>query len=150
VARGVRIDDDEALLGHPGLGSSFEGFAIEQILGTMGGLGDAAFYRTHTGLEIDLVLTLSARRRIGIEIKYTSAPKVTPGLLLALAETGCSEGYVVTAGREAFPLAPNLQATPLPTLLSTVIEPLAGERRSREPRPGRPSQATARDPDGLR
>ena len=137
----LRIDEREQLLGHPALGSSFEGFAIEQILGLLGGAGDAAFYRTHTGVEIDLILTLSARRRLGIEIKYTSAPNVTAGLRLALEDTACTEGYVVTAGRDAFPLGRNLQAMPLPRFLEDVIAPLAGRRGRRRSGRARPGSA---------
>ncbi len=120
------IDDHEALLGHPALGSSFEGFAIEQILGMLGSGVDAAFHRTHTGVEIDLVLSVSSRRRLGVEIKYTSAPKATPGLLLALRDTGCTEGFVVTAGTETFPLAPRVRAIPLATFLSEVVDSIGG------------------------
>ena len=46
---------------------------IEQILGILPRTVDAAFYRTATGVEIDLVIT-AGKRRLGIEIKHTSAP----------------------------------------------------------------------------
>jgi hypothetical protein len=111
----LRIGDAEELHGHPALGPSFEGFAIEQILNTAPATCDVAFYRTHTGVEIDLVLTPSGRRRIGVEVKYTAAPKVTEGLRVALTETECTEGYVVTAGREAFALGRRLHTVPLPS-----------------------------------
>ena len=121
----LRLGSLEELHGHPALGSSFEGFAIEQILDLVPPTCDAAFYRTHTGVEIDLVLSLQGRRRIAVEIKFTAAPTVTPGLRLAVQETGCSEGYVVTAGRETFPLGKHLHAMPLALFLRDVIGPLS-------------------------
>jgi hypothetical protein len=129
----LRIASLEELHGHPALGSSFEGFAIEQILELVPATCDVAFYRTHTGVEIDLVLSPSGRRRIGVEIKFTAAPRVTQGLRLAMQETGCTEGYVVTAGRATFPLGNRMHAMPLAAFLRDIAEPLAA--RSRRSRP---------------
>jgi predicted AAA+ superfamily ATPase len=52
------IQDLEALYGHPKIGASFEGFAIEQILALLPPEVDASFFRTHAGDELDLVLSV--------------------------------------------------------------------------------------------
>ena len=70
----ARTYDD--LLTQPWVGASWEGFVIEQILGTLAVVGrrvDPYFLRTSDGYEIDLLLDLG-RERWAIEIKLTSQP----------------------------------------------------------------------------
>ena len=50
---GVRRRDE--LLGHPKLGASWEGFALEQVLHVTGA-AEAFYWGTHAGAELDLVL----------------------------------------------------------------------------------------------
>ena len=50
------IRDQETLLGHPVVGSSWEGMVIENILSTVLPNTQAWFYRTSVGAEVDLVL----------------------------------------------------------------------------------------------
>jgi len=73
----LRMTRDADLLAQPWVGASWEGFVIEQILGTLGALGQAAtpfFFRTSDGYPLDLVLEL-AGKRWAFEIKLTSEPK---------------------------------------------------------------------------
>lgn len=116
----LRIADHDELQGHPVLGASFEGFAIEQILARCPKGTDAAFYRTHTGVELDLVLDLPGARRIGVEVKHTAAPRLTANLVQAIADVGCSHAWVVTAGRDTFPLREDVTAAPLEAFLDTL------------------------------
>ncbi|MDH7502755.1 MAG: ATP-binding protein [Verrucomicrobiota bacterium] len=70
----LRADDD--LFAQPWVGASWEGFAIEQILSTRQSQGeqfDAFYFRSHDGLEADLVLDQGREREV-IEIKLTSGP----------------------------------------------------------------------------
>lgn len=60
----------------PWIGTSWEGWVIEQILSTRHARGqqtDAWYFRTSDGLECDLVLECNGRREL-IEIKLTTAP----------------------------------------------------------------------------
>ena len=69
-------DSQEALLTRPWVGASWEGFAIEQILGLFEqrGLKPGAFHlRTSDQREIDLVLDFGSRLW-AVEIKLTSSP----------------------------------------------------------------------------
>lgn len=64
------------MLARPWAGASWEGFVIEQILAFRRGRGEdveAFFFRTHDGLEGDLVLSVGAALEV-IEIKLTSVP----------------------------------------------------------------------------
>lgn len=121
----VGIDDLEALHGHPQLGASFEGFVVEQILAQLPRSVDASFFRTHGGDEIDLVLSASKRRRIAVEIKFSSAPTLRDGMVRAMADIDATKGYVVIPEGEAFPMAKNIEALSLSTFLETVVPDLS-------------------------
>jgi predicted AAA+ superfamily ATPase len=113
----LRIGDLERLQGHPALGASFEGFAIEQMIARAPPGSDVAFYRSHTGDEIDLVVTRRDGQRLAIEVKYTAAPRLTPHFHRAFDDIGADRGFVVTAGDDEFPLARRVRAVPLLRLL---------------------------------
>jgi predicted AAA+ superfamily ATPase len=71
---GVHSMDE--LLSHPGVGASWEGYVVEQCLGTLSAIGiphQAFHFRTSDGYELDLVVE-SGRERWAIEIKLTSDP----------------------------------------------------------------------------
>ena len=53
----LNISTYDGLLGHPTSGNSWEGFVIENILSICPRHVDAYFYRTATGVEIDLLLS---------------------------------------------------------------------------------------------
>ncbi len=120
----LRIADFEGLQGHPVLGASFEGFALENIVQALPDHVDVAFYRTHTGDEIDLVLSPAPGRHIAVEIKYTAAPKLSPTFLRAMRDIGAEKGYIVTAGKSQFPLARAVEVVPLRHFLQEKIEEL--------------------------
>ncbi len=85
------------LQGHAVAGWSWEGFVIEQIAGLLqSGSSHAAigFYRTTAGAELDLVVERGSLK-IGIEIKFASAPKLSKGFWHALDDLQISQAYVV-------------------------------------------------------
>lgn len=104
------VTDLDALYGHPKLGASFEGFAVEQILASLPEGVDAAFYRAHVGDEIDLVLTRSSQRRLAVEIKLSSAPTLGKSMLRAMRDIEASRGLVVVPEGERFPLHASVEA----------------------------------------
>ena len=103
------IDSMVSLNSHPKSGASWEGFLLETIIDRLR-LEDehVHFWATHTGAELDL-LVVRGQRRIGIEIKRTTAPKVTPSIRSALRGLGLSEVIVVHAGQESYPLGANVR-----------------------------------------
>lgn len=109
---GIGTLDD--LAGHPVAGHSWEGFVIEQIIASLPPLASFGFYRTAAGAELDLVVE-HAGRRIGYEIKLSSAPKPTRGYWSACEDLGVTQAYVVAPVSEAYPLAANVE----------VVSPLA-------------------------
>ena len=73
---GIEEADDLPL--HPRYGASWEGFALEQTL-TAHGAGEAYFYATQRGAELDLLL-LRRGPRWGFEFKCTDRPRTTKAM----------------------------------------------------------------------
>ena len=103
----------DALQSHPLVGSSWEGFVIEQIISLMKKSHDVYFYRTNAGAEIDLVVFDRKNRPIAIEVKYSASPKVEKGYWIAYEDLLCKKGFVVYPGDESYPLGKNVLALPL-------------------------------------
>lgn len=108
--------DKEALLGHPVVGTSWEGMVIENLLALVGDQADASFYRTSGGAEVDLVLDWPDGRVWAIEIKRSSTPKPERGMRSALEDLQPERSFVVYAGEERFRLAENVEAIGLAEL----------------------------------
>jgi predicted AAA+ superfamily ATPase len=110
------IRDARALLAHPKVGASWEGFALDVVTRTLGAEPrECFFWRTHQGAELDL-LVVRGGRRLGFEFKRTDSPALTPSMRSALADLRLDSLTVVHAGRHEFSLAPRVRAVPLPEL----------------------------------
>lgn len=107
----------DILLGHPVVGMSWEGFVVEQVLTALPHPVHASYYRTATGIELDLVLEYGTNIT-AIEIKRTLTPSSTPGFRTACADVGATRRFVVYPGTERFPLDADTEAMPLGELLT--------------------------------
>jgi uncharacterized protein len=111
------LGTDHELHGHPKVGASFEGFAIEQVLRRLGARREQAFFwASHTGAELDL-LVVRGLTRLGFEIKLTEAPTVTPSMRTALADLHLQRLDVVHGGEHTFQLAPRIRAVAVSRLI---------------------------------
>ncbi len=110
------IQSEKELLGHPKVGASWEGFAIEQLI-TLLEPEETCFWATHQGAEIDLVLRKEARW-IGIECKRTDAPRMTRSIRVALNELGLERIAVIYPGRKRYSLGARVDVVPLHALYS--------------------------------
>ncbi|HAZ59945.1 MAG TPA: hypothetical protein DCY89_00060 [Gammaproteobacteria bacterium] len=108
------IEDHSALLHHPKLGASWEGFAIEQVL-AIESHSEASFWATHQGAEIDLLLHRRGKL-FGVECKRVDAPRMTPSLRIALADLDLERIAVIYPGPRRYALADRVEAVPLATL----------------------------------
>lgn len=100
------------LQGHPVAGASWEGFVVEQVAAALPAAATLGFYRTAAGAEIDLVATLGARR-VGIEIKFSAAPKLARGFWQALGDLDLAQAFVVAPVVRRYPLARGVEVLPL-------------------------------------
>ena len=99
------------LAGHPKVGASFEGFAIEQLLAAFE-TGNAYFWATHGGAEIDL-LVIRGGKRYGFECKLADAPGTTRSMRVALDDLGLEHLWIVYSGDEAYSLDERISVLPV-------------------------------------
>ncbi len=104
------IEGHDALAGHPKVGASFEGFAIEQVTACVRARPEQCYtWGLHSGAELDLLVVRSGRR-LGFEIKRSSAPRATRSMRTALDVLGLDRLDVVYPGDDVFPLADRIRA----------------------------------------
>ena len=103
----LNVPDVSALMGNPLAGPSWEGFIVEQICALLPKGADVGFYRTAAGAELDVVVALGTKK-IGFEIKFSSAPKVTRGFWQACQDVGLDYAYVVAPVTQGWPLKSDL------------------------------------------
>ncbi len=115
----------EAVVSHPKVGASWEGFVVRQITHLLEAPADRCFHwSTHSGAEIDL-LVLAGDRRYGFEVKRTEAPRLTASMRSALEALGLHRLDVVHAGERLYRLAPRVRALPA-AHLAAELRPLRG------------------------
>jgi uncharacterized protein len=109
-------------LGHPKIGASWETFCIEQLI-AHAKLADpgseAFFYRTQTGVELDLVLVLRGEP-IGFEIKLGITPQPTRAMELAMEDVGIRRAFQVNASDALVPLTRTIAVGGLRPVLETL------------------------------
>jgi len=110
------IPDRHNLLGHPKVGASWEGFALEQAMQILRP-NAAYFWGTHAGGELDLVFQLRGKR-YGMEFKFSEAPTLTASMRMAAAELSLDHLWIVFPGKDAYPVAEKISALPLQKLHS--------------------------------
>ncbi len=101
----------DALAGHPKVGASFEGFAIEQLLASTNARS-AYFWATHGGAELDLLLIVGGER-YGFEFKYTDAPGTTRSMRIALQDLNLAHLWIVYPGAKAYDLDERISVLPV-------------------------------------
>ncbi len=107
------IESLDSLLGHPVAGSSWEGLVIENIASALPAHASLGYYRTVGGAEVDLVIELGAGEIWAVEIKRSTAPRVSRGFHSACEDLRPDRKLVVYPGRERFSLGRGIEAVPL-------------------------------------
>jgi hypothetical protein len=98
----LSIADHESLLGHPVVGTSWEGFVIENLLAVAPERTIAGFYRTTAGAEIDLVLEIPGHGVWAIEIKRGLSARPEKGFFIACEDVKPNRRFVVNSGNERY------------------------------------------------
>jgi uncharacterized protein len=107
----LQLNTLENLEGHPKLGASWEGFALEYVIAKLKSR-DAYFWATHAGAELDLLVMLKGRR-YGFEFKYADAPGRTRSMHIALKDLSLEHLWVVYPGRQEYALHENITVIPI-------------------------------------
>lgn len=112
----LNLPSHGALMGHPALGASWEGWVIEQILAQAPVGSRPSFLRTASGNEIDLLLELPGGQLRAIEIKHAASPRVGKGFAEVLDALQLPSGFVIAPVTEPFPLSRRALVLPLSQL----------------------------------
>ena len=111
------------LQGHPIAGASWEGFVVEQVAAALPPEAQLSFYRTAAGAELDLVIE-HGTRKLGVEIKFSSAPKPTKGFWQALQDLQIDRAFVIGPVPRRYPLAEGVEVLPLSEVTATLAAAL--------------------------
>jgi len=87
-----------------------EGYVVEHISHRIDDETELYFYRTHEGAGCDLVLVRGAIPLLAIEIKYTSAPKISRGLTQAFRDIRANGNFIITPGTADYLLRDDIRA----------------------------------------
>jgi hypothetical protein len=98
------IHDFNALVGHPVVGGSWEGFAIENLIAAAPARSVPGFYRTIVGAEIDLLLEIPGHGLWAMEIKRSLSATPAKGFYIACEDLKPDRRFLVNAGEGRYPI----------------------------------------------
>jgi predicted AAA+ superfamily ATPase len=110
----LNIPDYFSLSGHPRVGASWEGFAIEQTLRIVRP-PQAFFWATHGGSEIDLFFIHRGHRH-GVECKFIEAPTGTKSMYSTLETLKLDHLWVIYPGQKTYSINKKISVWPLQDL----------------------------------
>jgi predicted AAA+ superfamily ATPase len=111
------IEAWDELMGHPVVGTSWEGFVIENLIVAAGERRTPYYYRTEDGAEIDLLFERAGKPDIAVEIKRSSAPTLSRGFHAGRAALKVKECYLVHSGTDSWPETDGVTAIGLVELM---------------------------------
>lgn len=98
------LDSYDQLMGSPMAGHSWENFVFSQLMPLVRDRWNVWFYRTHTGVESDLVLGKGLRPESCIEIKLSSAPQITRSFANAIEDLKTSRNFIIIPSGDSYRL----------------------------------------------
>jgi hypothetical protein len=98
------IPDFDRLQRQPILGSSWEGYVLQEIAGMLEETDQLYFYRTNSGTEADAVIVRGGAPIILFEIKYSTAPVPSKGFYIAQKDLGTTRNFIVYPLERDYPL----------------------------------------------
>ena len=111
------------LRGHPKIGASWEGFAMEHLIHVFRAR-DAYFWATHSGAELDLMVMIAGKRH-GFEFKYTDAPRRKRSMHIAIDDLGLEHLWVLYPGDQKYALDSKITAISLEEMMQLAKTGLA-------------------------
>ena len=107
------ISNNDELQIYPKLGTSWEGFVLEEVIKYYQAQSDECFFwNTQGGAELDLLI-IKDGKRIGFEIKYTDTPKITKSMLIALEDLKLDHLYIIHPHKDSFKISEKITAKSL-------------------------------------
>jgi len=99
---------------HPKLGASWEGFALEQVIGALESR-DLYFWATQAGAELDLMARIQSKR-YGFEFKYADAPGTTRSMHIAVRDLSLEHLWIIYPGHQEYSLDDKISVFPLDSI----------------------------------
>ena len=112
------------MLGHPVVGSSWEGYVIEEICKQLPYQIKPYFYRTHNGAEVDLLLVKGIQAIACIEIKNSLSPVLTEGFYNCMEELNPKAAFVIYKGDQNYQNSKGVELISLPEFLGNRLKEL--------------------------
>jgi uncharacterized protein len=114
----IGVGRKEDLITHNKLGASWEGFALECVIRSIGKRNEEVFFwSTHSGAEIDLFWQHQGKNW-AVEFKYMDAPRKSLSMQSALEDLDLSHLWVVYPGSRKYRLADKITVLPLSSLFA--------------------------------
>lgn len=123
----AQVVDYDALLGHPVVGSSWEGYVIEQTRRVVGNEWSFYYYRTSASAEIDLLLLAPNGKKIALEIKLSNAPTVSKGFYQSITDIKPDFAFIVIHEGESYPKAGGIWVCSLTDFLTQRLPAIYNE-----------------------
>ena len=121
----LAIEYKQQMIGHPKLGASWKGFAMEEILALIENDKNAYFWSVHSGSELDLLVFLRGKR-LGFEFKYSDAPSMTKSMRVVTSDLNLDHLYVVYPGEASYRLDEKTEVIPLEKVSKRLQPPNEG------------------------
>ena len=112
------LQDYHAITGHPQVGASWEGFAMEQIWRVIHP-SQAYYWATYSQAELDMFFILNGRR-YGVEFKFSEAPKKTRSMTIATETLKLDQLFVVYPGDKIWPITDKITVCPIAHINKTL------------------------------
>lgn len=117
----LNIPSYKDLFGHPVIGSSWEGYVIEQIYQLKKQHTDMFFYRTQAGAECDLILVQGIKPVACIEIKLSNSPTISKGFINCTQDLEPKYKYVITPQSDTYTATNDVIVTSLTHFLKVFL-----------------------------
>jgi len=117
----IILNEISYITGHPKLGASWEGFAIEELMKALQP-DDAYFWNIPNQAELDLLIFQDGKRQ-GYEFKYSYTPEVTRSSRMALKDLKLSQLTIIIPQGEPYKVAENIMISGLSEHIRKVTKP---------------------------
>ncbi|MES2417581.1 MAG: ATP-binding protein [Bacteroidota bacterium] len=107
------------------VGSSWEGYVIEQIYQLKPKHLEMFYYRTHNGAECDLLLVEGLIPVIAVEIKYATNPSLSKGFYNVLDDLQIKRAFVITPSEKQYNLNEKTVVIGLSLFLKDILSELS-------------------------
>lgn len=116
--RMLNIYSADDLMGHPGVGASWESYVVEQVYQLKPAETDMFYYRTQAGAECDIVLVKGIKPIACAEIKLTNAPVISKGFYTSVEDLKPLKKFIITPSSDDYPAKDGVIVTSLFRFLS--------------------------------